>query len=231
MGLQSKNIDRTLIDSSQEFRKTRATDKAAKSTRFNSVKARSPTKTSSSQKVFDEENKVKSALPEIPQERSQKHISQIGEDRASLKNKSQAISEVVNDLMLSRKGNDMTTKKTSSTKPRYKPKVKAGTVPHYAQPVNKEATPLPFIVVEKKKSERGPRKKKTQAQAERDEYVEELLSKNSLVMHVDPKEFVKKSKYRLPSLRTDKRAENGKNSATGASIKSKSSPMSKCICA
>jgi hypothetical protein len=203
------------------------TDKAAKSSRFNSVRARDPTKTSSSHKLFSDEDKTKSTLPEIPQERSRKNFTQSQEDRVGLKNKSQAMSEALNDIMLSRKIKDVDSKKKSSTKPRYKPKAKAGTVPHYAQPINKEASPLPFIAKEKKKSERGQRKKKTQEQMERDEYVEELLSKNSLVMHVDPKEFAKKNKYRLPSLRTDKRAENGKNSATAMSAKSKSSPMSK----
>ena len=49
------------------------------------------------------------------------------------------------------------------------------------------------------------KKKKTEEQKERDVFVEHLLNKHSVVMHVDTNEYMKKkyTNYKLPNLSTN----------------------------
>lgn len=85
------------------------------------------------------------------------------------------------------------------------------------------------------------KKKRTEEQLERDVFVEDLLQKHSVVMHVDTEEYMKKkfNNYRLPNLSTNPKAKTKqkKEKAVKESLdeskepkspgKSKSQPQSK----
>ena len=76
-----------------------------------------------------------------------------------------------------------------------------------SKPIEKANPPPSFnpkedIIITRKSKKK---KKKTEEQLERDVFVEDLLQKHSVVMHVDTEEYMKKkfNNYRLPTLSTD----------------------------